>query len=123
LRSEAGGEQPALVSVCDKLQNRLGSLVGATGFRTLLHRALAIGQREYGSLRRLSVAETGTLAGFGDFASALTPGQVAAASAALVGHVIVLLETFIGEELTRQLLAEIWTLPKPSAPPEDPPEA
>ena len=116
---EAGAEQSPLVCVWEKLRNHLGSLVGVAGFRTLLHRSLVIAQRRFGSLKKLSVADNGALVGFDEFATPLLPAQVKDASSALVGEVIVLLETFMGEELTRQLLEELWPQKKLASAPAE----
>jgi hypothetical protein len=112
LAFEGDGDRTALVTVCNKLRSHLGTLVGTIGFRTLLHRSLVIGRREFGNLQKLSIAEDGTLSGVDKFAGQSTAAQVKEASAALVGQLLVLLETFIGGALTGQLLAEIWPIPK-----------
>jgi hypothetical protein len=112
LAFEGEGDRTALVTVCAKLRNHLGPLVGAVGFRTLLHRSLVIGRRAFGSLQKLSIAEDGSLSGIDEFTAHSTSAQIKEASAALVGQLLVLLETFIGDALARQLLAEIWPISK-----------
>src|SRR5450432_3423592 len=52
----------AAFPVCEKLRPRLASLMGNTGFRALLSRALARAEAEVPSLRSIQVTADGSLA-------------------------------------------------------------
>jgi len=119
LALEDGGNRNALGAVCDKLRHQLGTLVGVVGFRTLLHRSLVIAQKKSDRLGKLSIDENGMLDGIDELVAQSTEAQIREASATLVGQLLILLETFIGNTLTRQLLEEIWPLPRGAT---EPPE-
>lgn len=108
LKVETASGQDAVLRVADKLRVHLGSLVGVVGFRTLLHRALALSRGDFASLGNLTVSENGALGGFEGFSAQLTDKQIEDSSEALIGHLIALLETFIGDALTRRLLDDVW---------------
>lgn len=98
----------AAAAVCDKLRPTLSTLMGATGFRTLLTRALVIACREAPALCKLEVDTAGTLVG-----SDAAPGQIdkspdIASDVVLVAQLLSLLTAFIGDGLTLQILREIW---------------
>ncbi len=103
---EAGRESPSganafpAVYVCQKLGLPLSRLVGENGSRALLTRALTVAKREAEVLGPVKVADDGALEGWN--------GEAEGASTALVGHLIGLLETFLGEALTLRLLHYVW---------------
>jgi hypothetical protein len=118
LAFEADHGSDAVVRVCDKLQIHLSSLVGVMGFRTLLQRALVLSRTEFGPLGNFTVAEDGALHGFDEFAGQLSARQIEQGGEALVGHLLMLLETFIGDALTRHLLEDIWPIAESNAKPQ-----
>jgi len=89
----AGGAARA----CDQLRRPLTRMAGAAGFRSLLSRALALAKAGDYSLNSVHIREDGVLDGLaGDD------------GAAVVAHLLGLLETFIGASLTRQLVRDAW---------------
>lgn len=98
---------PAL-SVCEKMREPLGKLLGVDGFRSLVSRALVIAGSEIAWLRGIEIAPGGGLR-FAEGARAkLSPAQVEDGEVALVAELLGLLVTFIGSYLTEQLLHGIW---------------
>jgi hypothetical protein len=101
----------AAAVICDKVRPKLSTLMGATGFRTLLTRALTLASRDVPALRDLKVDTAGALV-----LSDATTGQVdksadITSGAVLVAQMLSLLMAFIGEALTLQILREIWPGP------------
>lgn len=118
LRQEAGGsrESAALAlateRACGWLRGRLVPLIGQIGFTALLRRALRLAQGAFPDLIALTVDEGGEpcIVGAHAFAAAhaTDSAQVEAALAAILAHFIALLDTFIGEVLTRRVVGERW---------------
>lgn len=94
--------------VCEKLRPKLSILMGATGFRTLLARALALASREAPLLRELKVDKAGALVPLETaIVSGDTPNDIAS-GALLIAQLLSVLAALIGESLTTQILVEIW---------------
>lgn len=91
---------PAVVQVCGKLSHQLGKVLGVTGSRELLARALTIARRETEALAVVSITEKGALEGLTDKAAEAAP--------VLIAHFIGLAVTFLGEALTLRLLHNVW---------------
>lgn len=100
--------KPAAFLVCEKLRPSLASLMGHTGFRTLLSRALAISNTEAAWPGTVQVKADGTLAGWDALERQIPRKDFAQVSVVLIACLLGLLVAFIGEELTLQLLREIW---------------
>ena len=107
----------AAVRACEQLRVTLTPFTGAAGFRSLLARALTLAQRETPWLAAVAVTEEGALAGLLEGAPAQEPAAAAAGGQALLTQFVGLLYTFVGEALTRRLLADAW----PDAPVATPP--
>lgn len=118
LRRHAGAHREvaalarAAERACERLRQQLLPLIGRLAFLVLLRRALRLAQAAFPALADLAVdgeAEPG-LAGTGAFAAAHADDAalVEAALAAILAHFIGLLDTFIGEALTRRALGEQW---------------
>ncbi len=91
--------------VCEKLRRPLSTLAGDTGFHSLMHRALTMAKREVPALRDVHVGRNGALVGL----AALVPPDVEAeAELALITHLLELVASFIGEELTMSLVRDAW---------------
>lgn len=90
----------ATCRVCEKLRRPLVTLTGTAGFSSLLSRALTLAQRESPALSAVQVKPDGSLEGL--------EGEAAQAHPILVGYLLGLLITFIGETLTMRLLHDIW---------------
>lgn len=86
--------------VCEKLRRSLSRLVGPEGYRSLLARALMLGQRETPLLGAVKVKEDGSIEGL--------TGKATEANVVLIGYFIDLMETFIGETVMVWLLNDIW---------------
>ena len=90
----------ATCRVCEKLRRPLVTLAGTAGFSSLLSRALTLAKRESPALSAVQVKPDGSLEGL--------DGEAALAHPILVGYLLSLLVTFIGETLTMRLLHDIW---------------
>jgi hypothetical protein len=90
----------ATCRVCEKLRRPLVTLTGTAGFSSLLSRALTLAKRESPALSEVQVKPDGSLDGL--------EGEAAQAHPILVGYLLSLLITFIGEALTMRLLNDIW---------------
>ena len=118
LRWEAGAGRDsaalalAIEHACARLRERLVPLIGRIGFAALFRRALHLAQGEFPALDKLTVAEGAEpcIAGAREFAAAHAddPGLVETALAAILAQFIALLGVFVGEVLTRRVLAERW---------------
>jgi hypothetical protein len=120
LRHEAGGraEPAALAEAAERadarLRGRLASLIGQTGYTTLLARAVRLAQAEVPALEHvtvdaLAIGAEGGLHGVREFARATGDADAAEAGlSAILAHVIGLLVTFIGEDLALRLIRDAW---------------
>jgi hypothetical protein len=87
-------------------------LAGDAGFRSLLSRSLARAGEEVHWLRAVHVKSDGALDGWGELHTQLSPEAWFEGRVALLAHLLGLLVTFIGENLTLRLVHEAW----PNAP-------
>ncbi|MGV9014012.1 MAG: hypothetical protein ACOH13_15580 [Flavobacteriales bacterium] len=116
LTQEVGKDEGALspaIKVCTKLGVLLTKLAGASGYRSLLARALALAKNEAPGLAEVTVEPDGSLTDT-DKAHA-DPSTAEQGAVSLVSELLGLLHTFIGEALTLQLVQEAW--PDISIPP------
>ena len=104
----ADTEGRAAFRVCERLRDALAVVVGTQGCRALLARALTLSAAEVPWLGKMKVSPTGALMLPAELECDLEPKSAAAGGVALVGQVLELLATFIGEALTRRLLRQIW---------------
>ena len=96
----------ATCRVCEKLRRPLITLTGTAGYSSLLARALTLASREAPALSTVHVQPDGSLEGL--------EGHAVQAHVVLVGYLLSLLITFIGETLTLRLLHDVWPdLPEP----------
>ena len=86
--------------VCDRLRVPLARLAGVAGYRSLLSRAVALAKAEVAALDSVQVRDDGLIIGLD--AVAADCGLV------VVAQLLGLLVTFIGDPLTRQLVADTW---------------
>ena len=120
LRHEAGGraEPAALAEAVERadarLRGRLASLIGPTGYTTLVARAVHLARAEVPALECVTVdapatGAEGGLHGVREFARASgDAGAAEAGLSAILAHVVGLLVTFIGEDLALRLVREAW---------------
>jgi hypothetical protein len=99
-QSVSTADRLATCRVCEKLRRPLVTLTGTAGYSSLLDRALTLAKRESRALSAVQVKPDGSLEGL--------EGEAAQAHPILVGYILSLLITFIGETLTMRLLHDIW---------------
>jgi hypothetical protein len=107
-RGSKSSGRPTAFAAVEKLRQKLATLLGNTGFRALLSRALARAEEDVPSLRALRVEPDGTLGGVAEFKARVDPRELAEGRVALVAHLLRLLVAFIGEDLTLRLTREVW---------------
>jgi hypothetical protein len=99
---------------CARLHPHLATLMGHTGFRTLLERALKLAHGEVPWLRAVQVNADGTLDGLGERPSQVDPDEFSEGGIVLLAQVLGLLVAFIGENLTLRLVREVWPKVSPN---------
>jgi len=107
-RKSSGTKTGANFPVCEKLRPHLVTLMGSTGFRALLSRALARAEAEIPSLRAVQVDADGSMTGFDKLEVQAAPDELARAPVALVVQLLGLLAAFIGESLMLQIVRDVW---------------
>jgi hypothetical protein len=90
--------------VCETLRVSLTRFAGADGFTSLLRRALALASAEGPLLDGVKIGPDGRLVGL----EQIPASKASDAAVALTAHVLLLLNTFIGEPLTLKLVQEAW---------------
>jgi hypothetical protein len=92
----------------EKLRAPLITLMSNLGFQALLLRARALAVVNAPWLSELTIYADGSIGGRSKKSEKLDPEIVRAGSHLLLAHVLALLEAFIGEVLTLQLVSEVW---------------
>ncbi len=105
---------PGKNSVVEKLGLPLATLMGSTGFRTLLLRALTLASAEVTWLQAVQVNANGSLEGLQELRGQLDPKEFRRGKVVLLAQLLGLLVAFIGENLTLRIIRETW--PKFSLP-------
>lgn len=98
----------ATFPVSEKLRAPLASLVGTTGFAALLSRALVVASIEVAWLRAVHVKADGSLDGLAGLEAQVDPEKIVEGRVVLLTELLELLEAFIGENLTMQIVRDIW---------------
>lgn len=103
---------PAIERIHAKLRGKLAVLIGQEGFAALFSRALHLSRRDVPTLNNivLGTRASSELQGTREFVEA-NDGDlkvVLEGLTAIVGHFVGLLVTFIGDELSMQILIDIW---------------
>lgn len=91
--------------VYDNLDAQLAPLLGSAGVRSLLARSARLTRYELSSFSEVAIQSSTTLR---DALRALDSAVAAATAAALFGTFFALMENFIGERLTIQVLRRAW---------------
>jgi len=99
---------PAGFLVCEKLRPQLATLMGNTGFRALLSRALTLAHAEVPWLRAVQIKTDGSLDGLGESEAQMDSDLLSKGGVALASNLLGLLAAFIGESLTLRLVLEVW---------------
>lgn len=94
--------------VIDRLGPQLAMLMGQSGFRALLARALALASAEVAWLREVRVKADGTLEGLATLHASLKPADIREGRIVLLAQLLGLLVAFIGPALTSRVIGEIW---------------
>lgn len=108
VNKSSGATTPAASPVCEKLRPHLATMIGNTGVRALLSRALAQAGAEVPSLQALQIKVDGSLEHSGELEVQDDPEALAKGSVVLVAQLLGLLIAFIGETLTLRLVREVW---------------
>ena len=106
--SSAGTKDASVFPVPEKLRPTLSMLMGNTGFRTLLARALTLATVETPWLRAVKVNADGFLEGREEVRAQLSPDKFLEGQVVLVAQLLGLLVAFIGENLTVRLVRDVW---------------
>ena len=99
---------PAGFQACERLRPHLATLMGNTGFRALLSRALALADAEVPWLRAAQVKADGSLEGLNELTAHVAPDEIANGQVILLAQLLGLLVAFIGKNLTLSLVREAW---------------
>jgi len=105
-KSSVKGFPPAFLAV-ERLRPHLTTLMGNAGFRALLSRALTLASVKVRWLRQVDVKADGSMAGVGALEQ-VAPGEITRGGVVLVVELLGLLVAFIGENLTLQMVGEVW---------------
>jgi len=92
----------------NKLRPHLATLMGNGGFQALLSRALVLTNGEISWLRDIQVNADGTLEGLEAIHGRLDPAQFLEGRVVLLAHLLGLLVSFIGPDLTARIVGDIW---------------
>ena len=104
----SGTRTPAACRVGEKLRPQLAALMGNVGFSALQSRALALANGQFSWLRAVHVKADGGFQGLDAVDAQIDPGEFFEGCVVLFAHLLGLLVTFIGEELTLRLVSEAW---------------
>ena len=98
----------AAISVCEKMREPLGKVLGIDGFRSLVARALVMAGSEIAWLRKIHVEPDGVLRGVSEAGAQIGSAEIQKGEVALVAELLGLLVIFIGPYLTERLLHASW---------------
>lgn len=101
-------KEDSVMRAFEKLRLHLSKLVGIAGFHALLTRSRALGESEFRWLAAIQFKADGTFRGFSEIAQQQEADAFVEGSAALLGHLLDLLITFIGKDLTFRLVQDVW---------------
>jgi hypothetical protein len=93
---------PAALSVSEKLRRRLSTLAGSSSFRALIARSLTLAKAQNPRLNAVQIQPDGSLECLG------SEDLDAEAGVILIGELLELLVTFIGEGLVLSLVLDSW---------------
>ena len=99
---------PMAFAVVEKLRPQLAMLMGSTGFRALLSRALVLARAEVPGLRAMQVNAKGAIEYVQHLNAQAPDARLPEGGEVLLAQLLSLLVAFIGEKLTLQMLRELW---------------
>ena len=94
--------------VCDKLRGPLAALAGSMGFQALLYRALVLTKAEVPRLASAEIGPDGCLDNLPGIEPRLNADEAAEGEVVLIGNMMDLLCTFLGETLALRLIQDVW---------------
>ena len=100
----------AAFATIEKLSPHFAALMGSAGFRALISRALVLASAEVAWLSGLHVKADSSFEGLTELEAQANPEEISNAGIVLLALLLGLLVTFIGEELTLQLLSNVTDL-------------
>ena len=107
-RSQAAGDADSGFRICERLRPALCSLAGASAFHAILSRALMLTKAEFPRLDSARVREDGCLEELSEIYPPLSEEEFHAGEVILIGNLVELLCTLVGESLVLRLLQGIW---------------
>lgn len=107
-QGDVGALADAAERAGDRLRLHLAKIIGPAGFQALLARALILAKAEFSWLAEVRVERDGALSGLRAAAEGRERAEVTAGFAAVLAHILGLLVVFIGEDLTRRLVRQVW---------------
>ena len=117
---ESGGKAEeqvaAAVRVYEKLRLQFATLLGTAAVQVLLTRSAKMTRDEFPGLAKSAVV--GSPTEFRAYLQAQEPGTISAAAEALFAAFLTLITTFVGEQLTAEVLRRAWPALEESAPKE-----
>jgi DNA-binding response OmpR family regulator len=102
------GEAPGLAMVCAKMETYLVNICGATGFRSIMARAIVQSQSEFGWLRDVRISQHGTIDDLLQAESHVPPAEALRGETAVVSRILGSLVSLLGEPLARSCLGAVW---------------
>ena len=99
---------PLAFLVGEKLRPQLAALMGNVGFCALISRTLALANAEVPWLRAGHVKADGSFEGLDELGAQVDPDEIFKGRVVLLAQLLGLLVAFIGENLTRRLVREVW---------------
>lgn len=93
--------------VCQKLQEKLVTLIGSNGCQVLISRAWVLTRREFPELSPIETKGSCHFQGQGSM-QGLDPDQAMEAQVVMLANLLWLLMIFIGEDLSMHLVYELW---------------
>jgi len=101
-------KSPLGFHVCETLRPQLATLMGNGGFRALVSRALTLANEEVPWLNSVHVKLDGSLEGLDNLKKKISAENIAEGRVVLLAQLLGLLVAFIGENLTLQLVHDVW---------------
>ena len=108
LQASVDGDYDSGFRVCDRLRPALCSLAGASSFQAILSRALTLTKTEFPRLAPAKLQKYGCLEGLAEIDPPLNAEEANTGEVILIGNLVELLCTLVGETLALRLLQGVW---------------